>query len=146
MGTHPSAPSTLADTGGQLLALLRDHPQLLGDALHAFGADLPFLFKVLSVDTALSIQSHPDKRLAERLHAERPKVRGGRGCWRGAGRFFPLGSPPTAPAAQHTSLRTRPPCADPAHAPPHPPPPTNPPTGLQGRQPQARDGAGADRV
>ena len=30
--------------------------------------------QVLSVDTALSIQSHPDKELAGRLHAERPKV------------------------------------------------------------------------
>jgi mannose-6-phosphate isomerase len=34
---------------------------------------LPFLFKVLSVQTALSIQSHPDKKLAERLHASNPK-------------------------------------------------------------------------
>lgn len=30
--------------------------------------------QVLSVDTALSIQSHPDKQLAARLHAERPDV------------------------------------------------------------------------
>ena len=30
--------------------------------------------QVLSVQTALSIQSHPDKALAERLHSERPKV------------------------------------------------------------------------
>jgi mannose-6-phosphate isomerase len=78
MGTHPHAPSLLADNGyaGQpLLALLRDRPELLGAALPAFGADLPFLFKVLSVGTALSIQSHPDKELAEQLHAERPEVR-----------------------------------------------------------------------
>ncbi len=77
MGTHPSAPSLLADngyTGQPLLALLRDRPQLLGAALPVFGCDLPFLFKVLSVGTALSIQSHPDKALAERLHAERPEV------------------------------------------------------------------------
>jgi hypothetical protein len=33
------------------------------------------LLQVLSVQTALSIQSHPDKSLAERLHAERPDVR-----------------------------------------------------------------------
>lgn len=31
--------------------------------------------QVLSVETALSIQSHPDKALAEKLHAERPDVR-----------------------------------------------------------------------
>ena len=29
---------------------------------------------MLSVETALSIQSHPDKALAQRLHAERPQV------------------------------------------------------------------------
>lgn len=81
MGTHPAAPSLLADNGyaGQpLLALLRDRPELLGAALPRFGCDLPFLFKVLSVGTALSIQSHPDKALAERLHAARPEVGGAR--------------------------------------------------------------------
>jgi mannose-6-phosphate isomerase len=31
------------------------------------------LFKVLSVATALSIQAHPDKKAAERLHVARPK-------------------------------------------------------------------------
>ena len=30
--------------------------------------------QVLSVETALSIQSHPDKALAERLHAKSPDV------------------------------------------------------------------------
>ena len=34
----------------------------------------PEILQVLSVATALSIQSHPDKSLAERLHAERPEV------------------------------------------------------------------------
>jgi mannose-6-phosphate isomerase class I len=75
MGTHPSGPSTLAEgnlSGEQLLAYIRDHPEILGDAASKFGVDLPFLFKVLSVNTALSIQSHPDKALAECLHAERP--------------------------------------------------------------------------
>ncbi len=75
MGTHPSGPSTVAEgdlSGEQLLAYIRDHPEVLGDAASKFGVDLPFLFKVLSVKTALSIQSHPDKALAERLHAERP--------------------------------------------------------------------------
>ena len=31
-------------------------------------------FQVLSIRTALSIQSHPDKQLAEQLHAERPEA------------------------------------------------------------------------
>ncbi|PWN30482.1 mannose-6-phosphate isomerase [Jaminaea rosea] len=34
---------------------------------------LPFLFKILSAGKALSIQAHPDKDLAKRLHAEKPK-------------------------------------------------------------------------
>ena len=35
---------------------------------------MPFLSKVLSVDTALSIQAHPDKKLAEILHAKKPDM------------------------------------------------------------------------
>lgn len=77
MGTHPSGPSTVAagaTAGTPLLAHIRDHPEVLGDALPAFGVDLPFLFKILSVRTALSIQSHPDKASARRLHAEAPQI------------------------------------------------------------------------
>lgn len=77
MGTHPSGAATLAEgelAGTPLLAFIRDNPQVLGKAGLEFGADLPFLLKVLSVRTALSIQSHPDKALAERLHRERPNV------------------------------------------------------------------------
>ncbi|PJF16906.1 Mannose-6-phosphate isomerase [Paramicrosporidium saccamoebae] len=36
-------------------------------------ADLPFLFKILSVGKALSIQAHPDIELAKKLHAKDPK-------------------------------------------------------------------------
>lgn len=53
----------------------QEHPEVLGEKLiRRFGHDLPFLFKVLSVETALSIQAHPDKTLAERLHANSPDV------------------------------------------------------------------------
>lgn len=38
-----------------------------------FGEKLPFLFKVLSIRKALSIQAHPNKKLAEQLHAKDPK-------------------------------------------------------------------------
>mmetsp|Transcript_13813 Transcript_13813/g.45125 ORF Transcript_13813/g.45125 Transcript_13813/m.45125 type:complete len:458 (+) Transcript_13813:741-2114(+) len=38
----------------------------------ATGHGLPFLLKVLSVRTALSIQAHPNKKLAEQLHNEKP--------------------------------------------------------------------------
>ena len=75
MGTHPSGPSTLnALTGPPLSALLEAHPELMGAAA-SLGepGTLPFLFKVLSIGGALSIQSHPDKALAERLHASQPE-------------------------------------------------------------------------
>ena len=36
--------------------------------------NLPFLFKILAIEKALSIQTHPDKEMARRLHAERPDV------------------------------------------------------------------------
>ena len=42
------------------------------DGLMNYG-DLPFLFKVLSINKALSIQAHPDKTLAKKLHANDPK-------------------------------------------------------------------------
>ena len=80
MGTHPSGPAVIAGSDGTTLAAwLKEHPEALGAAVRArfggagAGADLPYLFKVLSVRTALSIQSHPDKALAERLHAANPK-------------------------------------------------------------------------
>lgn len=36
--------------------------------------DIPFLFKVLSVNTALSIQAHPDKQLATELNKKSPEI------------------------------------------------------------------------
>lgn len=38
-----------------------------------YGSKLPFLFKVLSINKALSIQAHPNKKLAEKLHAKDSK-------------------------------------------------------------------------
>ncbi|CAM9202824.1 unnamed protein product [Choristocarpus tenellus] len=75
MGTHPSGPSRVVRNGvaGPLLKEVLDrNPDMLG-AIQNKG-DLPFLFKVISINKALSIQAHPDKRLAERLHKERPAV------------------------------------------------------------------------
>lgn len=72
MGTHPTLPSRLLRGGGETLgAHLGKHPGLLGGR----GLDdLPFLFKVLAIRKALSIQSHPDKAFAERLHAAAPDL------------------------------------------------------------------------
>eukprot|EP00752_Nemacystus_decipiens_P001295 g1287.t1 len=76
IGTHPSGPSNLLTNSGNIGPLLKDHlasePEALGDLAHK--GDLPFLFKVISINKALSIQAHPNKKLAEKLHAERPDV------------------------------------------------------------------------
>ena len=43
--------------------------------MHAkYEGDLPFLFKILSIGKALSIQAHPDKALAKELFAKRPDL------------------------------------------------------------------------
>lgn len=62
-----------AHPGGRRLAAARQPPTPAPVAAAPRGA------QVLSVQTALSIQSHPDKKLAEKLHAARPQVRAG---WR----------------------------------------------------------------
>ena len=63
IGTHANGPASLKLPNGESVPLK--------DIL---GCDLPFLLKVLSVNTALSIQSHPSKSLAEKLHRERPDI------------------------------------------------------------------------
>ncbi|KAL7565535.1 hypothetical protein ACA910_003814 [Epithemia clementina (nom. ined.)] len=55
-----------------LLEYIQKDPALhMGDANET---DLSFLLKVLSVRKVLSIQAHPDKQLAEKLHAEFPDI------------------------------------------------------------------------
>jgi mannose-6-phosphate isomerase len=74
MGTHPSNPSKDLETGRTLLDLVEENEALLSaDVAKKYGRKLPFLFKVLSINKALSIQAHPDKKLAEQLHAKDPK-------------------------------------------------------------------------
>ncbi|RSL60514.1 Mannose-6-phosphate isomerase [Fusarium floridanum] len=74
MGTHPSNPSRDVKTGRSLLELVQDNQALLSSTIISrYGEKLPFLFKVLSINKALSIQAHPNKKLAEQLHARDPK-------------------------------------------------------------------------
>ncbi|KAI1490230.1 mannose-6-phosphate isomerase [Biscogniauxia mediterranea] len=74
MGTHPSNPSKDLQSGQTLLDLVQSNQMLLAPSVHAkYGAKLPFLFKVLSINKALSIQAHPNKKLAEQLHARDPR-------------------------------------------------------------------------
>jgi mannose-6-phosphate isomerase len=76
MGTHPSAPSRVVGQNTTLADLVKSDPaSLLGAQISkAYANDLPFLFKVLSIRKALSIQAHPDKELAKKLHASRPDL------------------------------------------------------------------------
>uniref|UniRef100_A0A0D6R0Q7 mannose-6-phosphate isomerase n=1 Tax=Araucaria cunninghamii TaxID=56994 RepID=A0A0D6R0Q7_ARACU len=78
MGTHDSGHSLVVLEGEDRMPLrswLEEHPEALGDkVVERWGIDLPFLFKVLSVAKALSIQAHPDKDLARLLHTAHPKV------------------------------------------------------------------------
>ncbi|EXJ90847.1 mannose-6-phosphate isomerase [Capronia coronata CBS 617.96] len=74
MGTHPSLPSKDLTTGRSLLDMVSDNQSLMGtDITEKYNKKLPFLFKVLSISKALSIQAHPNKKLAEQLHAKDPK-------------------------------------------------------------------------
>ncbi len=74
MGTHPSLPSRDVQTQRTLLDLVQDNQALMSPEIsHKYGGKLPFLFKVLSIRKALSIQAHPNKKLAEQLHARDPQ-------------------------------------------------------------------------
>lgn len=77
MGTHKKGPSLInypKHLRGILLSdWLKDNQWALGDRVaKEYGGDLPFLLKVLSVDQALSIQAHPDKKRAAELHELAP--------------------------------------------------------------------------
>jgi mannose-6-phosphate isomerase len=80
MGTHVTLPSHKTSTSEPLSSILASRPErylsskIIEKYPNAEQGQLPFLFKVLSIGKALSIQAHPDKKLAERLHEERPDV------------------------------------------------------------------------
>jgi mannose-6-phosphate isomerase len=57
MGTHPSGPALIDGTQIPLSSWLRENPTAVGYVPSGYTADsLPFLLKVLSIRTALSIQ------------------------------------------------------------------------------------------
>lgn len=77
MGTHAKGPCRKTDTNELLNDLIKKDPtNMLGEKIIAkFQSkdELPFLFKVLSIEKVLSIQAHPDKALGKILHAQDPK-------------------------------------------------------------------------
>ena len=70
IGDHISGQSKVKGTG----ELLGDF--ITKDVTNNIGGQkkLPFLFKVLSIRKALSIQCHPNKEEAEKLHAKHPEL------------------------------------------------------------------------
>jgi len=84
MGTHPNGPSSVeVPAAGEgedddhreqyLLDTIQSDPAYWLGEEDASRGDLPYLFKVLSVRQALSIQAHPNKKLAEQLHESMPQ-------------------------------------------------------------------------
>lgn len=74
MGTHPSLPSRDLETQRTLLDLVQDNQSLMSTEISKrYGEKLPFLFKVLSIRKSLSIQAHPNKKLAKDLYQKDPK-------------------------------------------------------------------------
>lgn len=62
MGTHTKSPSLIKSSGQKLNEWIINNKEVLGEASTLkFGNELPFLMKVLSVNSALSIQVHPSK-------------------------------------------------------------------------------------
>ncbi|KAF9524392.1 RmlC-like cupin domain-containing protein [Crepidotus variabilis] len=79
MGTHPSGLSCLTSSGESLSSHLAKHPEFMGKGIlenfkneGSEQGNLPFLFKILSIEKCLSIQAHPSKEQAKTLHAQRP--------------------------------------------------------------------------
>ncbi len=66
MGSHPNGCSKIAENGELLSDLIKKDPvAVLGEyTVHRFG-HLPYLFKVLAADKALSVQVHPCREKAQ---------------------------------------------------------------------------------
>ena len=73
IGAHASRPASVVTPDGAvpLPAFIQQHRRAVLGARG--GATLPFLLKILTAGRALSIQAHPDRRLAARLHARLPQ-------------------------------------------------------------------------
>ena len=65
VGAHPSAPSGLAGTTLDAVIAADPDRELGPSCVARFGPRLPFLLKVLSAESALSIQLHPTRAQAE---------------------------------------------------------------------------------
>ncbi|KAG2362083.1 mannos-6-phosphate isomerase [Suillus spraguei] len=78
MGTQYNAPMRVHSTRQLLSEHLVAHPELIGESvIKQFGLEdgqVPFLFKILSLDKALPVQIHPNQHIAEhKVHSENPR-------------------------------------------------------------------------
>jgi len=77
IGAHPKAPSEVEYYGERisLNKLIKEFPkECLGNYVsNKFSNRFPFLLKILSAERALSIQTHPNKQQAEKLHKKDPE-------------------------------------------------------------------------
>lgn len=73
--SYPDTPSYVLKSGKLLQDVLNENKEaLIGKTVLAkYGADLPFLPKILSIAKALPLQIHPNKDLATRLHQKDPE-------------------------------------------------------------------------
>lgn len=70
----PAAVASMLPTSSPAPADFSDPPlPCVASVAKQFNKELPFLFKVLSVNSSLSIQAHPNKAHAEKLHAADPE-------------------------------------------------------------------------
>lgn len=68
-GTHPNGPTRVRP----LSAATEGEWKALADVLNPEN-EVPFLLKVLSIANSLSIQAHPNKEAAQRLHKKFPQI------------------------------------------------------------------------
>lgn len=71
-GAHPSAPSEIVGTSQNLRQFLEVEREFLWGNSGDAHDQLPFLLKVISVAEPLSIQVHPNRQFAEKLHLRDP--------------------------------------------------------------------------
>lgn len=75
-GSHPSGPSSVVIEKQyvRLDQLFKNKPDLCGSInnIKKYGCQLPYLFKILSIEQPLSLQAHPNKKLAKILHQNDP--------------------------------------------------------------------------
>lgn len=76
IGAHPDNPACVLPSLDTLEEFIRDFPdEILGvEGAFKYSSELPFLFKILSIEKPLSIQAHPDRELARLLYASDPQM------------------------------------------------------------------------